>query len=185
MGDSRPATTVYTIGHSNQSEAQFLAVLGQHGIEGLVDVRSAPYSRFTPQFNRENLRLMLSEAGIQYAYAGQKLGGRPDDPGCYRRGVLPEPGADYLQEVDYVAVEQRDWYQEGVRRLLELAARQRAVIMCSEENPHVCHRHHLVARTLLNQGIEVLHIRHEGELSRATVTLQQTDLFAGLRDDSR
>ena len=172
---------VFTIGHSNQTEAQFLDTLKRHEIEIVVDVRSAPYSRFTPHFNRENIRHRLKEAGIQYAFAGKKLGGRPDDPGCYIRGVIPEPGADYLQEVDYLAVEQRDWYQEGIRRLLDLAAQQRTAIMCSEENPESCHRHHLIARTLLNLGVEVRHIRRHGDVTPATITPQQTDLFASLR----
>jgi uncharacterized protein (DUF488 family) len=181
LSEPQSRLTVYTVGHSNLSEDQFLALLSQHGVELVVDVRSAPYSRFTPHFNRESLRLMLIAAGIQYAYAGEKLGGRPTDPGCYRHGALPEPGADYLQEVDYVAVEQRDWYQAGIQRLCDLAREQRSVVMCSEENPHICHRHHLIGRTLLNQGVEVLHIRQGGELTEATVALQQTDLFASLR----
>lgn len=181
MAEPESRLTVYTIGHSNLSEDQFLVLLGQHRIELVVDVRSAPFSRFTPHFNRESLRPMLTEAGIQYAYAGEKLGGRPPDPSCYRHGVLPEPGADYLQEVDYVVVEQREWYQAGIRRLRELAQQQRTAIMCSEENPEICHRHHLIARTLLNQGVVVHHIRQGGELTEATVAMQQTDLFASLR----
>lgn len=178
VSTSSPQNPVYTIGHSNQTETQFLDTLKQHGIEILVDVRSAPYSRFTPHFNRESLRLHLKEAGIQYAYAGKKLGGRPDDPGCYLQRVIPEPGADYLNEVDYLAVEQRDWYQEGIQRLLDLAARQRTVVMCSEENPEICHRHHLIARTLLNQGVEVRHIRRNGAVSPAKVAAQQTGFSA-------
>jgi len=183
VAEAQSGLTIFTIGHSNLREEPFLALLNQHQIEMVVDVRSAPYSRFTPHFNREQPRLLLNEAGLQYAYAGEKLGGRPTDPGCYRHGVLPEPGADYLQEVDYVAVERRAWYQDGIDRLLELATTRRTVVMCSEESPHICHRHHLIGRTLLNRGVDVLHIRQGGGLLLATVTLQQTDLFAALRSD--
>lgn len=185
VSDLSATTTVYTIGHSNHREAQFLALLRQHAIELLVDVRSAPYSRFAPHFNRDNLRLLLREAGIQYAFAGEKLGGRPNDPTCYLHGVIPEPGANYRKEVDYVAVEQRSWYQEGIERLLELATRQRVVVMCSEENPDDCHRHHLIARTLLNRGISVLHIRQYGETEPAAIDRQQISfLTTALRNDS-
>ncbi len=38
--------TIFTIGHSNHSIEQFVALLQQHGITALADVRSAPYSRF-------------------------------------------------------------------------------------------------------------------------------------------
>jgi uncharacterized protein (DUF488 family) len=183
LGDSLTGTTVFTIGHSNHTEARFVALLGQHGIELLVDVRSAPYSRFNPHFNRDNLRLLLRETGVQYAFAGEKLGGRPTDPTCYRHDEVPDPGTNYLKEVDYVEVEKRAWYQEGITRLLELAARQRVVVMCSEEDPEACHRHHLIARTLLNRGVNVLHIRQDGKAEMATVTRQQTDLFAALRND--
>lgn len=185
LSDEPAGLTVFTIGHSNGSDGQFLALLARHAIEMVVDVRGAPYSRFTPHFNRENPRLLLKEAGLHDAYAGEKLEGRPADPGCYRGGVPPEPGADYLLEVDYVAVERRDWYQSGIRRPRELAAARRTAVMCSEENPHACHRHHLIGRTLLNQGVEVLHIRHGGELTPGTVTLQQTGLFAAPRTDGQ
>jgi uncharacterized protein (DUF488 family) len=171
-----PVTTIYTIGHSNQTEAEFLTLLGQHGIKMVIDVRSAPYSRFSPHFNRDNVRPFLREAGIQYTFAGEKLGGRPNDPTCYVHHRIPEPGANYLAEVDYLAVEERPWYQEGIARLLELAAKQRVAIMCSEENPDSCHRHHLIARTLLNRSVKVLHIRQDGVAAPATIALQQTAL---------
>ena len=179
VGDSTPIT-VHTIGHSNLTAAVFMAMLRRHEIELIADVRSAPYSKFTPHFNRDDLRYLLREAGVQYAFAGDKLGGRPPDPTCYRRGVLPEPGADYLQEVDYVAVEQRPWFQAGIRRLMELAATQQVAVLCSEGNPEQCHRHHLIARVLINQGVDVRHILADGEAVVARITPQQTDLFAAL-----
>jgi uncharacterized protein (DUF488 family) len=59
--------TIYTIGHSNHSGEAFLALLHQHEITCLVDVRSQPYSRYNPHFNREALALSLKAAQIGYA----------------------------------------------------------------------------------------------------------------------
>jgi uncharacterized protein (DUF488 family) len=74
---------VYTIGHSRHPIDKFLELLAGHGIVQLLDVRSSPYSRFNPQFNKANLQLSLLNHNIQYIYAGAELGGRPSDPSCY------------------------------------------------------------------------------------------------------
>lgn len=176
--------TIYTIGHSNHEWRDFLALLHRYGIEMLVDVRSAPYSRYSPQFNRESLAPSLEAKSIGYAFAGEYLGGRPRDPDCYRNGVVPVGHADYLKLVDYPAVATKSWYQRSVDRLLELSDEQRAVIMCSEEDPNQCHRHHLIAQTLIERGIEVRHIRKSGEFEEALplepeVTQTQMPFFGG------
>jgi len=158
------ATRLYTIGHSNHSWDSFVRLLEDHGIMTLVDVRTAPYSRYNPQFNRENLERALAEHGIQYVYAGKYLGGRPADPTCYKSGELPAAGADYLHEVDYDEMMKRSWFIQAVHRLLELANEQTTAIMCSEENPAQCHRHHLIAQYLMTEHPEadIRHIRGDG-----------------------
>ncbi len=145
----------------------------------LVDVRSMPYSQFTPQFNKETWVAILRQAGIAYTFAGEYLGGRPKDPVCYRNGVLPEGKADYLSLVDYARVEQQPWYQKGVRRLVAIASEQRTAIMCSEEDPQECHRHHLIAQTLIGMGIPVYHLRHTGQVVQAhrETRAEQLSLF--------
>lgn len=149
---------ILTIGHSSHEPEHFIDLLRQHGVTMLVDVRSAPYSRFAPHFNRRSLAALLGEARIAYQWAGESLGGRPEDPACYRDGVVRKG------KVDYLAVAQRPWYQGGVRQLLETAALGILAIMCSEEDPRRCHRHHLLEATLREQGAEVLHIRRDGSL---------------------
>lgn len=130
----------------------------------LVDVRSAPYSRYNPQFNKESIALELSQHEIEYAYAGKYLGGRPPDPNCYKSKKLPEDGADYLHEVDYPEVMKRAWFIQGIDRLLEMADQDLTAIMCSEEDPALCHRHHLIARYIQESHpeVRVLHIRGNG-----------------------
>lgn len=147
--------------------SDLIALLRQHQVEVLVDVRSAPYSQYTPHFNRKALSGTLKEMGIDYAFAGEYLGGRPKDPTCYKNGELPPPKADYLKLVDYAEVATRPWFKRGIARLLEIATERRTTIMCSEEDPADCHRHHLIAQTLLDMGVQVWHIRREGNLEDA------------------
>jgi uncharacterized protein (DUF488 family) len=160
---------LYTIGHSNHSLDKFVRLLENNNVTTLVDVRTMPYSRRNPQFNRENLEFILSEREMEYAYAGKYLGGRPSDPTCYWSRTLPREGADYLHEVDYMEVMKRDWFVRGIERLLEMADEHTTAIMCSEENPVECHRHHLIARYLLENHPEadVRHIRGDGSVFSA------------------
>jgi uncharacterized protein (DUF488 family) len=157
---------LFTIGHSNHSFSEFVELLESNGILALVDVRTAPMSRYNPQFNRENLEHDLPEHGIQYAFAGKYLGGRPSDPTCYKSRQLPAEGVDYLHEVDYPEVMKRIWFIKGIERLLELADEQTTAIMCSEEDPAQCHRHHLIAKYLMSEypEVKVIHIRGDGAI---------------------
>jgi uncharacterized protein (DUF488 family) len=180
MGDaSGSRRRVFTIGHSNLEADRFVDALRTYGISTLVDVRSVPYSRFSPWFSRESLQSMLIAAGIEYRFGGDYLGGRPTDPTCYRHGVLPQEGANYLEEVDYEEVARRPWFQKGIDRVLSLANDGAVAIMCSEEDPQQCHRYHLIAQALL-PDVEVIDIRTSGgELRTVTAQLKpkQTLLF--------
>ena len=160
---------LYTIGHSRHPIDQFIQLLKDHQIEVLVDVRSTPYSRFNPQFNKKSLESALPQRGIRYVYAGQYLGGRPSDPTCYRSGALPTKGKDHLHQVDYLKVMGQPWFVEGIQRLLELANEQTTAIMCSEEDPIKCHRHHLISQYLMarHPEVDVQHIRGDGTLCSA------------------
>lgn len=159
--------TIYTIGHSNQTIESFLDLLQRHGVTVVVDVRSAPFSRFAPHFNKDNLLLELKERGIGYRFAGEWLGGRPDDPDLYRNGVVPQGHADYLSLVDYPAVARTTRFREGIDKALLLAETETVALMCSEEDPMRCHRHHLIAQALLDSEVKVLHIRRDAKLEEA------------------
>jgi uncharacterized protein (DUF488 family) len=74
-------STVYTIGHSNKPISEFIAVLRQAGIGTVWDVRSRPYSRFNPQFNKAKLHGSLEVAGIGYRFMGDRLGGLAENHG--------------------------------------------------------------------------------------------------------
>ena len=128
---------VLTIGHSNHAAADFLALLRQHAATAVADVRSAPYSRFNPQFNREALRHALTEAGIAYVYLGRELGGRSDNPACYEGG-----------RIRYDRVAETRNFKDGLRRLESGIREHRVALMCAEKEPLHCHRTLLVSQAL-------------------------------------
>jgi uncharacterized protein (DUF488 family) len=155
---------IFTIGHSNHEFSKFVELLKSNDITTLVDVRTAPYSRYNPQFNKRRLEQELPRREIQYIFAGQYLGGRPSDPACYRRSSVPDENDDYVNEVDYSLVMQQAWFVKGINRLLELANMDTIAIMCAEEDPQNCHRHHLIARYIITKypQFEIQHIRGDG-----------------------
>lgn len=155
---TRSILKILTIGHSRHPIDRFLALLGQHGVEVLVDARSHPASRFSPQFARRALERAVGDAGIRYLFLGQALGGRPADPACYRPDGTLDPDR----------VERLDAYQRGIDQLLDEAERARVCVLCAEEDPARCHRRLLVGRTLVRRGARVLHIRGSGALDAET-----------------
>jgi len=158
--------TIYTIGHSNVPIEQILNLLQVNNIETVVDIRSIPQSRYSPQFNRKSLAKGLDEIGINYVYLGDSLGGRPNDPTCYQGN-----------EVKYDEVIKKPWYQQGIKELCRIAHLQCTTILCSEEDPKQCHRHQLVGQTLLRLGFRILHIRGNGNIEPAIVIPEQPTLF--------
>ncbi len=180
--DNSTKPTIATIGHSNLSADEFVALLTARRIATLVDVRSAPYSRWAPQFNRDDLAWTLKMAGVEYRFAGDVLGGRPTDPTCYKNREEPLPGekADFLALVDYGEVAKREWFRAGIARLIELAGVAPTAIMCSEEDPARCHRQHLIAQSLLDAGISVEHIRKDGRVEPAERLQRQHQQQLGL-----
>jgi len=154
-----------TVGHSNHPLSVFLDLLRAHGIEVLADVRSRPYSQFAPHFNVEFLRDAVTEVGIRYAFFGDTLGGRPDGDVFY----------DDAGHVRYDRVAESEHFLEGIARLERGLPRYRVALMCSEENPLVCHRHLLVGRVLAGRGIEVRHLRGDGRVQTDADLAREAD----------
>jgi uncharacterized protein (DUF488 family) len=144
---------IFTIGHSTHSQEHFIALLRQHGIIALCDVRSTPYSRVNPQFNREELRQSLRANGIIYVFLGKELGARSEDPACYEHG-----------KVRYDRLAHTDLFRRGIERVQEGMKKYKLAIMCAEKEPLECHRTILVARHLAALGLDVWHIHADGRL---------------------
>ncbi len=144
---------VLTIGHSTHALEVFAALLRRHGVTALADVRSAPYSRFNPQFNRKALDAALTARGIAYMFLGHALGGRPDDDACYEDG-----------RVRYDRLAQTPLYRDGLEQVIESAGHERIALMCAEKEPLDCHRTILIGRSLAERGVAVAHILADGTL---------------------
>jgi uncharacterized protein (DUF488 family) len=148
-------TSVYTIGHSNHTIERLLALLRQHDIAVLADVRSTAFSRYNPQFNAGPLQASLAAAGIRYERF-QALGGKPDDADLLQADGTP----------DYDRIEATPGFRQALLRLMEIAATARVAIMCSEADPNACHRERLIAPALRRAGVEVRHILADGSLAK-------------------
>ena len=145
--------SVLTVGHSTYPIGDFVFLLRTHGVTAVADVRSAPYSRFNPQFNREAVSKALAEQGIRYSFVGRELGARSKDPACYKDG-----------RVHYTRLARTAQFQRGLDRVIEEACRHRVALMCAEKDPIDCHRTILVGRELLRRGTDVAHILADGRL---------------------
>ena len=146
--------SVFTIGHSTHPQEHFIDLLRQHGITALCDVRSKPYSRVNPQFNREELEQALLAHGIVYRFLGKELGARSDDPNCWEGG-----------KVHYTRLAETELFQQGLRRVVRgMKEGFRIALMCAEKEPLECHRTILVARHLAALGLNVEHIHADGRL---------------------
>ena len=150
---------IFTIGYGGRNSDDFVAILNQYEIDTLVDVRSQPYSRFAADFCSARLGKILNGRGIRYEFMGDSLGGRPDDRNCYT--YSPQRKMELL---DAKKCESKDFYRNGISRLKHaLSEGRRIVIMCSELEPHDCHRGYVLGKTLDGDEIAVVHIGRNGE----------------------
>lgn len=123
---------IYSIGHSNRSITEFISRLEAYGIDRLVDVRTRPYSRFCPWFNKNSLIEQLTLHDIVYDFQGDRLGGLGDN-------------IDYDRAID---------------ELVELAQTERMAVMCSEADYKKCHRHTMIEPDLAKRDVNMEHISY-------------------------
>jgi uncharacterized protein (DUF488 family) len=171
---------LYTVGHSTHPIDEFVGLLLRNDINAIADVRSSPFSRFNPQFNREHLALSLKQHGMHYVFLGRELGARREEPECY-----------VGNKVRYDLIERTSSFQSGLQRLLRGAAMMNVAIMCAEKDPITCHRTILVARSAKHLFSEIFHILEDGSIEghhHAEMRLlqayrvQQEDMFLPLNE---
>lgn len=142
-------STIYSIGHGNKKTKEFINELKSFNIQYLIDIRSKPFSKWNPQFNKSSIESILHNNQIAYIFAGDTLGGLPDDSSCY----------DYEGKVVYDLIKEKDFFKNGLERLKTASQKQpRVAIMCSESNPEECHRSKLIGQELLKNDISIQHI---------------------------
>jgi uncharacterized protein (DUF488 family) len=161
--------TLYTVGHSNHSIGKFIGLLSANGITAVADVRSRPFSRRYPQFNKERLAAVLAQHNIAYVFLGKELGARSEDPSCYENG-----------KVQYGRLAATPAFKAGIERVLAGAQKFRVALMCAEKEPLDCHRTLLVSRALESVGAEIAHILADGSLESQQKTMSRLVGLVGL-----
>ena len=162
-----PERTIFTVGHSTKSFSDLATLLAGHEIDVLVDVRSAPYSRMAPDFNRPRLEQIAPDAGFTYVFMGEELGGRPSDPLQY----------DEEGRALYNLMARDERFTRAISTLVEKSSTYRIAVMCSEGKPEGCHRELLVGRVLRERGVDVRHILPDGSIQDSSPTVSEPTLF--------
>jgi uncharacterized protein (DUF488 family) len=162
----RAGDPIYTIGHSTRTLVEFVALLWQVDVTLLVDVRSIPRSRTTPQFNGETLPDALAADGIGYRHL-PALGGRRH----HRKGAPPSLNtywrvAAFRNYADYA---ETDGFRAGLAGLHAVARDERCAIMCAEALWWRCHRR-IITDYLLAGGTCVEHIVGRSQVIPGTLT---------------
>jgi Uncharacterized conserved protein len=144
--------TIFTIGHSNHPFEVFTEMLQAYQINVLADIRSAPSSRFCPQYNKAALQFNLPDIGIRYTHL-TRLGGHrgrccDNSPNTAWRNPGFRNYADYMQTSEFTS---------ALDDLIHIAKKHRVAIMCAEAVPWRCHRS-LVSDALLVRDIPVIEI---------------------------
>ena len=159
---------LFTIGHSNQTQDEFLNLLVTHDIDFVVDVRSVPASNHNPQFNQDALSSFLQGHNITYLFMGKEFGAR-------RMDSINADG-----QVDFEQAIHTHLFQQGVDTIMQLLSDKKVALMCSEADPLECHRFSLVARYFHEHDVEVFHILKDTSLATHQ-TLEQKMVNCYLR----
>ena len=130
---------IYSIGHGHKTASEFINELRSFGIQYLIDVRSSPFSKWAPHFNKGSIEFLLKDCDIRYVYMGDTIGGRPQSPDCY----------DENGYFDYKKMAMVPTFITGLKRLVNAnEGGYKIAVMCSESDPAMCHRSKLIGREL-------------------------------------
>ncbi len=144
---------LFTIGHSTHTVERFINLLQTHDVSTVFDVRSMPYSRYNPQFNRESLKRSLQEQDISYVFLGNELGARSKNPDDYRDG-----------KVQYERLARGQLFKDGIYQLKKEMENNQVALMCAEKDPLTCHRTILICKELRDHELDIFHILDDGGL---------------------
>lgn len=171
---------LFTIGYSSFEISDFINVLKKNNINAVADVRSSPYSKFKPDFNRENLKVSLKENGIEYVFLGDNCGARIEDPSCYVNG-----------KASYDLIKETEQFRIGLNRIIKGLKKYTITLLCAEKDPITCHRNILICRNLKQFDIAIFHILSMDKVENNTQSeerllklfdLEQNDLFLEKED---
>ncbi|WP_411822461.1 DUF488 family protein [Leptospira sp. 'Mane'] len=144
--------SLFTVGHSNHTIEHFKSILIRHQIDVICDVRSNPYSKYNPQFNKEFLKNELKKSNIKYLFLGKELGARSDKKKYYINN-----------KVKYSLLVKDPLFKIGIKRLEDGMKQYKIALMCAEKDPITCHRMILIIREIREKS-SIQHILENGTL---------------------
>lgn len=121
---------IYSIWHSTRTIQEFLFELNSVEFAYLIDVRSSPYSRFVPQYNKNRLQELFWS---KYIFMWESLWGLDD-------------------EISY------EKFMFWVDKLTALAKDYTVVFFCSEKDYKKCHRFYKITPELEIRWFKVIHL---------------------------
>ena len=145
--------SLFTIGYSTHTQESFLYLLQKYSVTALADVRSEPFSKYKPEFNRNILSAFLNKNGIRYVFLGDECGARIKAQECYING-----------KAEYKLIAKHPIFLHGLERIKKGLLTQTIALMCAEKDPIQCHRTILICRNLRHENIEISHILFDGLL---------------------
>ncbi len=145
---------LFTIGHSNYEINYFINIVKKYKINCIVDVRSIPYSKYSPQYNKENIKKLLKINKINYIYMGKEFGAMRTAKTLYTKEGY----------VDFEKVKYDKDFKLGINRIkVGVEKGYKIAFMCAEKIPSDCHRCILIGRTFKNLGYNIINIIDENK----------------------
>ncbi|WFS62302.1 DUF488 domain-containing protein [Pseudodesulfovibrio thermohalotolerans] len=140
--------TIFTIGYTSFTDIDsFLQTLHKQKIKAVIDVRSSPYSKIHPEYNKENIKRTLNSHQIYYVFLGNECGARVDEKSCYVDG-----------QVNFNCVSSLPKFKSGLERIYSGAKKFNVALMCAEKDPITCHRTILISKNLKQYCLPIMHL---------------------------
>jgi len=143
--------TISTIGFTQKSLRQFVTLLREANVDGIVDIRQNNTSQLAGFAKRDDLAFILETQGIGYLEE-KRLAPSPDLLKRFHAGL---PWSEYVPEFERMLAER------PLREILRGIEDQfeRPCLLCAEPEPEHCHRR-LVAEAFarLEPGLEIHHL---------------------------
>lgn len=142
---------VYTIGFTKISAEAFFCALRSENISTLIDVRLNNVSQLAGFAKRDDLKFFLHElCGIGYVHVPE-LAPTKDILNAYQKGEMSwEKYEDKFLNL---------LSQRHIERTVKSSFLENGCLLCSEHEPHLCHRR-LVVEYLNNNSDMDLRVKH-------------------------
>jgi uncharacterized protein (DUF488 family) len=161
---TKTAFDAYTMGFSNRTWEETLQILHAFEIQRLVDIRTLPGSKHTPQFNLEHMKEALPHAGVEYIHMKSLGGLRKPAKDSMLNAAWKNSGfrgyADYMQTPEF---------ETALGVLIQLLKEKTTVYCCTEAVFWRCHRQ-LVSDALVVRGFRIGHVFSESKVEEHKLT---------------